>query len=134
MKTEKVNSQWQNITSFEKACERTKRDPKILDQIVIPDEKLKKTLTAAFILMVAFEAVNTNDDGTIWEAQGDEWRYFSYHSITKSGGGFSGSFCDGWDSGSDVGSRLETDSSEKVHHLNTYFEEQFKDFKLKKRD
>lgn len=123
---------WKEIISWEKACEKTGRDPKVLPDVSMIEEGLRKYQIAAYKLPIVFEAVNTDKDGKIYRPKyGDgSWKYCSYHEPNKSGGGFSGSDYDFRGSISYVGSRLETDSDEKIQHINEHFEDLWIDFKL----
>lgn len=123
---------WKEITTWEKACEKTGRDPKVLPDVSMIEPGMQKYMIAAYKLPIVFEAINTDENGKIYRPNyyDGSWKYFSYHQPKKSGGGFSLSYYDDWSSDSRVGSRLETNSADKIYHINEHFEDLWIDFKL----
>lgn len=119
---------FRTIKSFEDACKQIRITTKLPDVSEIMDEDLRKPVVAAYKLMVIFKAIN-NGWRPDW-SKTSQGKYFPWYMVLSSGFGFSDSnyFFDYSDSG--VGSRLCTDTSEKVMYIAEQFKEEYKEYFL----
>ena len=131
MKKKQFN--YRTIKTYEHACGKIGIDPIILPDVSQLDPGMGKTLIAIYKLMVIFKAIN---DG--WEPNwnnSSEYKYFPWFSINSdsarpSGFGFSFTFCGGWFSLTNCGSRLCTNSRDKALYIANTFEAEYIDFIL----
>lgn len=121
---------WKKITTWEKACEVRGYDPNNLPNVSGLSEKFQKWLIANYKLAVIAEAINTDENGNVWEPDftNGNWKYFPWFEVKASeekpgGFAFSYSYFGHWYACTSVGSRLCFDSSDKVYHVEKYFEE-----------
>ena len=121
---------FRSITTVEKAFEKCGYDPKAMPDLSGLPEQIRNALMSAYLLMVVFEAIN---DG--WQpdfTDSGQVRYFPWPVVSRSGLGFSHSYCD-CDYGhtvAPVGSRLCTDSSAKALFILDQFQDLWKTWLL----
>lgn len=121
---------FRSITTVEKAFEKCGYDPKAMPDLSGLPEQIRNALLSAYLLMVVFEAIN---DG--WQpdfTNRDQVRYFPWPAVSRSGLGFSDSYC-GYDDGraaAHVGSRLCTDSAAKALFILDQFQDLWKTWLL----
>lgn len=119
---------FRTIKTKEDAFLKCGYDPSALPVLTLIPEKFRQSLLTAFILMVIFEAIN---DG--WEpdfSNHNQPKYFPWPWVLSSGFGFSGDDYDCTDAGAGVGSRLCTDSIEKVKYILEQFPDLWKSWLL----
>lgn len=121
---------FRTIKTFEDACKKLNIDPTIDP---IGEEVAKEfhfALMAVYQLFIIFKAIN--DGWTPDWSNASEFKYYPWYWMKKlsSGFGFSGSVCGYSDSGTLVGSRLCTNSSEKALYIAEQFKDLYEDFFL----
>lgn len=125
--------EYKKITTFKKACEVAKVDPNLLPEVSMLPEKYKKWLITAYKLGIITQAINTDQNGNVWEpdfTNSAQWKYYPYFWVDPSGFGFSGSDYGCTYAITDLGSRLCFDIREKVYHVQEHFEDLYKEFLL----
>ncbi len=119
---------FKSIKTFEDACKKTGVDPNALPDLTMIPEDLRKPLIAAYKLMIIFLAINNG-----WKPDWgnyDQYKYYPWFEVLRSGFGFSDSTYDFDCTYSNVGSRLCTDTSGKAIYIAEQFEELYKDYFL----
>ena len=125
--TEEINFDFRTIKTFEDACNKI-RVTRALPTLTNGCQELMKATVAAYKLMVIFQAIN---DGWIpdWN-NSDQYKYYPWLRVLSSGSGVSGTSCLYERTGSNVGSRLCTDTYEKSNYMASQFEQEYKDLFL----
>jgi len=127
-KKEAVKFDFRTIKTFEDACTQLNIDQVDMPNLSLIPEEFRKPLMAAYKLMVIYKAINNgwvpdwNDD--------DQYKWFPWFGVLSSGSGFSDSCSDYGCTGTSVGSRLCTDSSEKARYIAEQFEAEYVDYFL----
>ena len=119
---------FRTIKSFEDACKQIRITTKLPDVSEIMDEDLRKPIVAAYKLIVIFKAINNG-----WQpdwSKLSQGKYFPWYRVLSSGFGFSGSVYDFGNTGTCVGSRLCTDTSEKALYIAEQFKEEYNEYFL----
>jgi hypothetical protein len=117
---------FRTIKTVEDAFKKNGYDSTKLPDLSMIPEKFRTQLTNCFLLMVIFEAIN---DG--WEPDFTNQRqgkYYPWPWVSSSGFGFSTSFYLCGNSGTNVGSRLCTDTSEKALYILDQFPDLWKNW------
>ena len=119
------NFDYKTIKTYGDACKKlgiSLSEPKVIG--VLPE--LRKATIAQYKLMVVFKAIN---NGWIpnW-GDSSQYKYYHYKYFLSSGFGFSASDFDCSGSGSSVGSRLCTYSSEVSNYISEQFNELYLDW------
>ena len=91
---------------------------------------LQKYIMAQYKLAVITEAINTDENGKVWQPNWSDgnrkyslWFEVDADEEHPAGVGFSHTYYVDWDADAAVSSRLCFDTSEKVYHIEKYFEE-----------
>ena len=129
---------YKTIKTFEDACVLKGYNPETLPNVSMLPEKFQKWITNTYKLGVITEAINTDENGKVWEPNYNdhsEYKYFPWFEVdadeeNPAGVGFSYSFYDYWRTHTRVGSRLCFDSRDKVNHVQEHFEELYKEYLL----
>jgi len=119
---------FRTIKSFENACKRQKLNPTFLPDVSMIHEELRKFVIAAYKLTIIFKAIN-NGWTPDWSDY-SQYKYYPLFEVLSSGFGFSVSDCGCAITGTSVGSRLCTDTSEKAVYIAKQFESEYKDYLL----
>ena len=116
------------IKSFEDACNKVGINPELLPDVTLLPEEFKKAVIAGYKLMVIYKAINDgwNPD---WSNE-DEYKYYPWFWVLPSGFGFSCSCYNCTCTDTAVGSRLCTDSSDKVMFIAKTFEKEYQEYFL----
>lgn len=124
---------YKTITTIEAAFERTKTDPSAMPDVSKLSPRYQKWLTSTYLLAIVAEAVNTDENGNVWEPDwnnDDQPKYQAWFGIDASedkpsGFGFSGSAYGFRASLTGVGSRLCFETREQVAHVQKHFKDLF---------
>lgn len=119
---------YKTIKSFEDACKKVGVDPEKLPDVSMIPEELQQPVIASYKLMIIYQAIN-NGWRPDWNSR-DQYKYFPWLSVLSSGFGFSDSCCNCTYAGTDVGSRLCTDSSDKAMYIAEQFKAEYQDYFL----
>lgn len=125
---ETIAFDFRTIKSFDDACKKVGINTESLPLLEELPEEFRKSVLAAYKLMVIFKAIN---DGWIpdWSNR-NQYKYFPWFAVSQSCSCFSGLDYDFLFARTIVGSRLSTDSSEKALYIAETFEQEYKDFML----
>ena len=122
---------FRTIRSFEDACKKENIDPIALPEVSMIPEEFRKALIAAYKLFIIFKAINNG-----WVADftnSNQGKYYPYLWVLSSGFRFVFSNYDYVNTGTIVGSRLCTFSSEAAIYIGQQFGvdgSEYKDFFL----
>lgn len=119
---------YKEIKTWEDACKIHSIDPSILPDVSLLRKDFKDFVINTYKMSVIVEAINTDANGLKWTPDWSNYnqvKYSAWFEINKKGVGFSTSFCFGWSTATDVGSRLLFSDSERVKHAQKFFEEVF---------
>lgn len=133
MTTKKANAKkdqfdYQTIKSFEDACKRLGIDFEHLPYLSKVPEEFHKPILAYYKLVIIFKAINNG-----WKPNWgnyNEYKYYPWYYVLSSGFGFDDSYYNCTTTGTTVGSRLCTDTSEKAIYIAKQFEDLYKDYIL----
>jgi hypothetical protein len=119
---------YKTIKTFQDACTKAGVDPAALPDISGIPEEFRKPITAAYKLLIIYTAIN---DGwkPDWGNHG-QCKYSPWYSVLSSGFGFSDSVFYYVYSVTYVGSRLCTDTREKVLYIAKQFKDLYQDYFL----
>jgi hypothetical protein len=123
-----VKFDFRTIKSFEDACVKVGADPLKLPDVSGILEEMAKPIIAAYKLLIIYKAIN-NGWKPNW-GNSNEYKYYPWLSVLSSGFGFSNSDSHYVSTGTDVGSRLCTDSSEKAMYIAETFGQEYKEYFL----
>jgi hypothetical protein len=119
------NFNYKTIKSFEDACKHIGIEP-ILPVVSALPEDMQKPVIANYKLLIVYKAIN-NGWKPDWSDH-NQYKYFPWFRVLSSGSGFAHSACAYYlSSSSSVGSRLCTDSEEKVMYIAENFEQEYVD-------
>jgi hypothetical protein len=129
-KTETDKFDFRTITSFEAACLRLKKRPKVPFYFFFLPKKYSRPIIAVYKLFIIFEAINNGWIADYGNASQKKWYVYYYVLSSGSGFVFSTSYyaCDS--RRSYVGSRLSTETMEQAQFIAETFPEEFKAFFL----
>lgn len=121
---------YENIKTWEDACKVRNIDPTKLPDLSMIPVNLQKYIMAQYKLAVITEAINTDKNGKVWQPNWSDgsskyspWFEVDADEEHPAGVGFSNARYDYRGTRTGVGSRLCFDTSEKVYHIEKYFEE-----------
>lgn len=116
------------IQTFEDACKKEGIDASKLPELSSVPEEFRKHIMAYYKLMVIYKAIN---NGWIpdWSNL-EQYKYYPWFKVLSSGFGFSDSDYLYVSTGTAVGSRLCTDTSDKAMYIAKQFEAEYKDYLL----
>jgi len=117
------------VKSFEDACQLLGIEPNVPEVSMLP-ENHQKAIVAHYKLVIIAEAINEG-----WKPNWDNWderKYYPWFDLegSSSGAGFSFNVFVGWDSDSDVGSRLCFKTWELAEYIGKTFIDLYKDYFL----
>jgi hypothetical protein len=117
----------EKIKSFEDACQLLGIDA-VLPQVEMLPENQQKAILAHYKLMIIAEALNEGWKPN-WDNY-DEYKYYPWFDMegSSSGSGFSFCDCDGWITGSSVGSRLCFKSRELAKYIGETFVDLYREY------
>jgi hypothetical protein len=124
---------YKKITTIEAAFKKQGLDPKIMPDVSMLPDRLKKYMLACYILPIIFEAVNegwTPDYTNSNQPKYSLWAYVDADKKQPGGFGFSLSNCDYSIADSSAGSRLSAETSDKLAHIFEHFKQLFIDHHL----
>jgi hypothetical protein len=132
-KKSKAVFDYKSIKSFEDACKKVKVDPSKLPDVSMIPLPFRKAIINCYKLYIIYKAIN---DGWVpdWSNM-SQWKYYPWFRMNSSGSGFDFSLSD-YNyvySGTTVGSRLCTDSSEKALYIGKQFGKEYGEFFLIKK-
>jgi hypothetical protein len=123
---------FRTIKTFEDACKKENVDPEKLPDVSMIPESFQKAIVNCYKLFIIFKAIN-ND----WVANWNDYyqnKYYPWFRVLSSGSGFDFSNSnfnyDHSRTGTLIGSRLCTDSSEKALYIGKQFGEEYAEFFL----
>jgi hypothetical protein len=124
---------YKTIKSYEDACKKLNIDPDQIPFVSMISKEMQKAIIAVYQLFIIFKAIN---DG--WEPNWNDYNEYKYFpwleikasSALSSGFGFDSSLYNFTLSGTSVGSRLCTDTSEKAIYIGKTFQDEYKEFFL----
>lgn len=121
---------YENIKTWEDACKVRNIDPTKLPELSMIPVNLQKYIMAQYKLAVITEAINTDENGKVWQPNWSDGsrKYFPWFEVQAdeehpAGVGFSNASFGLWRTVTFVGSRLCFDKPEKVYHIEKYFED-----------
>jgi hypothetical protein len=114
---------YKSIKSFEDACQHLGIEP-VLPEVSSLPEDLKKPVIANYKILIVFKAIN-NGWKPDW-TNSNQYKYYPWFRLS-SGSGLSALDYDYLNSGSSVGSRLCTDSSEKAMYIGEILMQEYTD-------
>jgi len=127
-KKSKLKFDFKTIKTFEDACTKLALDSKHLPDVSMIPAEFGKPIIAAYKLMIIFKAIN---DG--WVPDWNDWsqyKYYPWYRVLSSGFGFSGTHFVTTITGTAVGSRLCTDTSEKAMFVAEQFKAEYQEYFL----
>ncbi len=113
------------ITTYEAVCAVNKQDPNLLPDVSMLSPAEAKSVINSLKLERVIKAINTQEDGTVWEpdwSNRSQPKYFMWFEVNTSGAGFDYSGYGRWRTDTYGGSRLCLESAEKVKHVQKHFE------------
>lgn len=131
-KSKKSDFDYRTIKTVEDAFKKEGINPEALPDVSAILEEFRKPLLAAYKLFIVFKAINNGwiADFTNW----NQFKYFPWFRVNSAGSGFDFSFssylCGFGRTGTAVGSRLCTDTSEKALYIAETFSDLYVDLFL----
>jgi hypothetical protein len=132
-----MKNHWETVTDEKTAFERCGLDFDKLPSFEGSPEWYKKRDKADFVLAVGARAINTDENGKVWQPDWTDgkpkWALRVWIAGTKdkpSGGRFVDADFDCWDSDSDVGSLLVFPTIEQLEHFYKTFKAYHEDWHL----
>lgn len=119
---------FRTIKSFEDACAKENIDPTALPDVSMIPEDLRKPIINAYKLLIIFKTIN-NGWRPDW-SKSSQWKYYPWYGVLSSGFGFSDSGYGSDGTGTSVGSRLCTDTSEKALYIAEQFKTEYQEYFL----
>jgi len=130
MKTKTSKFDFKTIKSFEDACKKENVDPALIPDVSMIPQEFQKAIVNMYKLYIIYKAVNNG-----WIADydnGNQLKYYPWYRVGSSGSGFVFSDAGYYFvySGTGVGSRLCTFSSEAALYIAKTFEQEYKEIFL----
>ena len=132
---------YKKIKTVNDAFKLRKVDIKKMPDVSMIPEHLQKHMIANYKILIVAQALNTQEDGTVWQpdwSNTNEWKYQPYfqvqtkkgNKVKTSGFGFSLTTCDSWSTFAITGSRLCFKTSEIAIYAGKQFKELYQETHL----